>query len=94
MTLSGEHAKASELPATAGGWSDDLKAQMRDVVEGREFFGIRDGQLHFKHATSAFGTIVQDDLARGVLMIVERRTGAETIFDDADALIAAGWVID
>lgn len=94
MTLNGEHPEASELPATVNGWSDDLKAQTRDVVEGRDIFGTRDGQFHLKHATSAFGAIAEDDLARGVLKVVERRTGAETTFDNAEALIAAGWVVD
>ena len=29
-----------------------------------------------------------------VIKIVDRETGAETIFTDVDAMIAAGWVID
>ena len=94
MTASGEHAEAAGLPATGSGRSDDLKTRTRDVVEGRDIFGTRDGQLHFKHATYAFDTVAEDDFARGVLKRVERRTGAETTFDNADALTAAGWVID
>lgn len=76
------------------GWSDGLKAQTRDVIEGRGLFVPHDGQLHLKHATADFGTIAGDDLARGVLRVIDRQTGAATTFADADALLAAGWVID
>ena len=75
-------------------WSADLKAQTRDVIEGRGMFVSRDGRLHLKHATSAFGTIAENDIRRGVLKVVDRQTGAETTFASADDLIAAGWVID
>lgn len=75
-------------------WSDDLKAQTRDVIEGREIFAVRDGQFHLKHVTASFGTIAENNLARGVLRLVEGRSGAETTFASADELIAAGWVID
>ena len=83
----------STVPIT-NDWSDDLKAQTRDVIEGRGMFVSRDGRLHLKHVTSAFGTVAEDDLVRGVLRLVDRQTGAETTFANADALIAAGWVID
>lgn len=75
-------------------WSDALKAQTRDVIEVRGLFVPRDGKLHLKHAVSGFGTIAGDDLARGVLKVIDRRTGAEIIFASADELVAAGWVID
>ncbi len=75
-------------------WSDDLKAQTRDAIEGRGLFVSRDGYLHLMHAASTAGTIAEGDLARGVLRVVERRTGAETTFANAAELIAAGWVID
>lgn len=64
------------------------------MLEGRGMFVPRDGQLHLKHASSAFGIIAGNDLACGVLKIVDRRTGTETTFASADELIAAGWVID
>lgn len=75
-------------------WSDDLKAQTRDLIEGHGMFVSRDGCLHLKHLTSASGTMSEGDLARGLLKVVERRTGTETTFATADDLIAAGWVID
>lgn len=76
------------------GWSDALKAQTRDVIEGADLFMARDGRLHLKHVTSGFGTISAENLHRGVLKVVERRTGAQATFASTDELIAAGWVID
>lgn len=78
----------------AGDWSDELKGQTRDAVEGRDIFASRDGQLCLKHITSGFGTIAEEHLWSGVLTVVDRRTGAETTYATADELIAAGWAID
>lgn len=75
-------------------WSDNLKAQTRDAIEGRDLFAIRDGQLRLKHAGSGFGAIAADDLQRGVLRMVDIRTKREVTFASADELILAGWVID
>ena len=80
--------------SAASDWSDDLKAQTRDIIDGLAFFVAHDGQLYLKHITSRFGTIAEDDLQRGVLKLVERGTKAEATFANADELIAAGWVID
>lgn len=44
-------------PALSNNWSDDLKAQTRGVIEGRDILAARGGQLCLKHATSGFGTI-------------------------------------
>lgn len=82
------------LVPPADTWSDALRAQTRDILEGRGSFVPRDDQLHLKHPGSAFGTIAGGDLARGVLRVIDRRTGAGTIFASADELVAAGWVID
>ena len=81
-------------PRVTNDWSDDLKAQTRDVIEGRDILASRDGQLHLKHLASGFGTIAEDDLRSGVLRVVDRQTGAETSFASADELIAAGWTLD
>ncbi len=75
-------------------WSDDLKAQTRDAIEGRGIFAMRNGRLCLKHAVSGFGAIATDDLQRGVLRVVDMRTKQATTFASADALIAAGWAID
>lgn len=74
-------------------WSDDLKAQTRDAIEGGMFV-TRDGRLYLKHVTSGFGIMTEDDLLSGVLRVVNVRTGAETTFASADELIAAGWALD
>ena len=81
-------------PSPAGDWSDDLKERTRDAVEGRDIFAPRDGQLCLKHITTGFGTIAEEHLWGGVLKVVDRRTGAETCYANADELIAAGWVVD
>ena len=78
----------------ANDWSDELKERTRDAVEGRDVFAPRDGQLCLKHMTSGFGTIAQEYLWGAVLKVVDRRTGAETFYANADELIAAGWAVD
>lgn len=75
-------------------WSDDLKAQTRDAIEGSGIFAIRNGRLCLKHAVSGFGAIAADDLQRGVLRVVDLRTKRATTFASAAELIAAGWAID
>ncbi len=78
----------------ANEWSDELKEQTRGALEGRGTFVSHDGRLCLKHITSGFGTIAQEHLWGGMLKVVDRRTGAETYYANADELIAAGWVID
>ena len=78
----------------ANDWSDELKERTWDAVEGRDIFAPRDGQLCLKHITSGFGTIAQEHLWGGVLKVVDRQTGAETSYANADELIAAGWAVD
>ena len=78
----------------ADDWSDELKEQTRDAIEGRGPFASLDGRLCLKHITSGFGTIAQEHLGGGPLRVVDRRTGAETCYANVDELIAAGWAID
>ena len=75
-------------------WSDDLKVQTGDAIEGRGIFAMRNGRHCLKHAVSGFGAIAADDLQRGVLRVVDMRTKQETTFASAVELIAAGWAID
>ncbi len=75
-------------------WSDALKAQTRDAIEGRDLFATRNGRLHLKHAGSGFGAIAASDLEQGVLGVVDMRTKQEMMFASADELTAAGWAID
>ena len=75
-------------------WSDDLKVQTGDAIEGRGIFAMRNGRFCLKHIVSGFGAIAADDLQRGVLRVVDMRTKQATTFASADELIAAGWAID
>ena len=75
-------------------WSDELRAQTRDIIANRDTITARNGQLCLKHITSGFGIIPEHDLLHGVIKVVDRQTGAETTFANADELIAAGWVVD
>lgn len=84
----------TSAPTPKSGPPDDIKARTRDAIGNFDILDLRDGRLHLKHVTSAFGTIVGDDLERGVLRVIDKRTGEDTTFASVDALIAAGWVID
>lgn len=75
-------------------WSDELKVQTNDAIEGCSIFAMRNGQLCLKHAVSGFSAIAADDLQRGVLRVVDMRTKQETTFASAAELMAAGWAID
>ena len=74
-------------------WSDAAKATTRRLVDGGEFIP-RDDKLHLKHIDSKFGYIAFPDLLNGVLRVVDKRSGEERVFDNVDALIREGWVID
>lgn len=80
--------------ASSNEWSDDLKAQTQDAIEGRSAFAMRNGQLCFKHAVAGFGAITADDLQHGVLRIVDMRSNQEATIASVNELIAAGWVLD
>lgn len=71
-------------------------AQMAATREAITAGGVLspDGRLHVKHISDGFGFIEEADLLRGVLRLVDKESGAETIFADADALMSAGWAVD
>ena len=75
-------------------WSDALKASTREAIETLDVMPSREGRVAFKHVGGGFASIDIRDLFRGVLRVVDRRTGAETVFANADQLIQAGWAID
>ena len=74
-------------------WSDSLRTLTRTVLENYEFVPREDG-LHFKQIRGGFGTILINDLMSGTLRIVERGSGREFLFQNAEDLIRAGWAID
>ena len=75
-------------------WPNIPKRKTRDMIDCAGVLAARDGQLHLKHLASDFSTIVAESLRRGVLKLVEWRTGAEFTLVSADKPITAGWVID
>lgn len=93
-TVEVDRGTAIGAPSTTSNWSDQLKAQTRNVIENWDVTDVRDGRLHFKHVASRFGVMTESDLLRRVLRIVDRHTGAETTFASVDDLIAAGWALD
>ncbi len=75
-------------------WSDELRAATRRMIDTLDILPLGDG-VAFKHIDGRrYGAIALDDFVAGRLRIVERRSGMETTFPDADALVAAGWAID
>lgn len=80
--------------SSSNDWSDDLKVQTGDAIEGRGIFAMRNGRFCLKHIVSGFGAIAADDLQRGLLRVVDMRTKQATTFASVAELIAAGWAID
>ena len=74
-------------------WSDELKAATREAISAGGALSS-DGRLHLKHSSSAFGYIELDNLVRNELRVVDKQTGAASLFADTDALICAGWAVD
>jgi hypothetical protein len=74
-------------------WSEDLRQQTRTfILEMR--VSHYDGMLHFKHADGHFAICGFQDLLSGRLILTRQITGQMFEFDDIDALLNAGWVID
>jgi hypothetical protein len=74
-------------------WSSTLIEQTRAAL--CEFaFMPRSDHLYFKRAGGGLGTIAVTDVLSGRLLMAERNTDRETLYPDADALIADGWVLD
>ena len=73
-------------------WSQDQKALTRATLHDMPF--TPDGLIGLKHADGRFGATALEDLMAGRFVVADRRSGAETRFADAEALIADGWVVD
>ena len=75
----------------------DLWAYANDVTVG----SLRPGKPTdnafievFKNFADYFDTIAENNLPRGVMKVIDRRIGKETMLANADAMIATGWLID
>lgn len=76
-------------------WSNELKAQTREVIDSGGPIGTPDGSLGLKHIHGGFGIITMQDLAWAVFKVVDRNTKADiATFASIDELIAAGWAVD
>jgi hypothetical protein len=75
-------------------WSDGLNAMTRNAIENLNVLCTPDGSLCLKHIGGAFGTISLGNLLSGKFQVIDRETGAESVFQNVDALIAVGWAID
>lgn len=73
-------------------WSDDLIKQTRDVLN-LDFLPF-DHFVHFKNSNGNFGKISLGDLVAGKLIMQDKKTNEETVYNTGDELIAAGWAVD
>jgi hypothetical protein len=72
-------------------WSEELQQQTRDAIA--QLPVTADGCLHFKHVTLGYAYATYEDLCDNRLMIANKG-GNVYHFDDADALLKAGWALD
>lgn len=75
------------------GWSDDLSALTRRIIESGDAMPSGE-ELCFKNIDGRFATMSLGDYWSGNLRLTDRATKRETLFSDADALLAAGWAVD
>ena len=88
MTGGDRHSRETSV------WSRDLEVQTREALEGRTILTARRGEICLKHICSGYGIITDEDYHLGVLGVIDRQTGIHAVFLSADALVAAGWVLD
>lgn len=76
-------------------WSDSVREQTRAITDhcGGDFC-CPDGKLHLKNISGRYGYIDLLDLCCGVLKVVGKGANEETLFNNTDELLEAGWVID
>ena len=73
-------------------FSDQLIEETRKAIYDMPI--TRDDYLHFKNWNGSFGKISIFDLMKNQLLVKDKETGAEYLYESDDDLIAAGWVID
>ena len=83
------------IQARSSEWSEGLKATTFKMINSRgiEFISF-DNKLHIKHISSGYAFIKMEDLYNGLLRVVDKTTGAEVVYPNADDLIKDGWAVD
>jgi hypothetical protein len=73
-------------------WSATLQQQTRQAVE--QLPVTPDGQLHFKHPTLGYAYAALNDLMHDRLILHSKTESDGYRFDDVEALLQTGWVVD
>ncbi|WGZ95509.1 MAG: hypothetical protein QJT81_05845 [Candidatus Thiothrix putei] len=73
-------------------WTKALKQQTRDMIYNMQI--ALDGKLHFKHLNQQSGYITLQNLLDGKIVITNKQTGQERLFNHVDELLKDGWAID
>ena len=76
----------------ASNWSVGLQLQTRHAIE--QIPVTSDGCLNFKHPTLGYAYATLDDLIHERLVLRSKTGSDEHRFDQADALLQAGWAVD
>jgi|APSaa5957512493_1039668.scaffolds.fasta_scaffold365531_1 hypothetical protein len=75
-------------------WSDEVKAQTRQICTQKSFeFGNPVG-LCFKHVDDKYGLVSFENALADRWLVVDRETKQEIEFATIDDLISGGWVLD
>ena len=72
-------------------WSDEAVQRTRQIISEAP---MELGQFSLKHADGRYGLVDDHFSANTPIRVQDRQSGAVIDFDDVDALIADGWVVD
>ena len=72
-------------------WSDEAVQRTRQIISEAP---MELGQFPLKHADGRYGLVDDHFSAIAPIRVQDRRSSAVIVFDDVDALIADGWVVD
>lgn len=75
-------------------WSSDLQNDTREALAGISFIQLRDGKLALKNVDGRFGMVAPTNISLANICVVDRSSGYEYNYTDADEAIKAGWAID
>lgn len=73
-------------------WTQSLKQRTKDMIYNMQI--APDGKLHFKHLNQQSGYITLQNLLDGKMVVTNKQTGQEHLFNDVDELLENGWAID